>query len=251
MEDSFESIQDHIVILGWSHSVPRIIRELRDEVHRSANDLYPILIVTPEREHTLEHHFERVYFIYGKVNDPSVLARANLSRAHAVLIPTTIRETNISDGEGVFCLLSTLAVEPNARVCLQVANSDNGKTLEHIRHSNFKSGDVEIISFESVAERLLAQSAINPGVTRVYDHLLSFSEDTNEIYVCDVAPRWHGKSFRELSRACFDAEVILIGFEKNGAQELNPKNRDHVFEPGERAWYISFNKAAGLKVIAN
>lgn len=249
MTGSSLAIRDHIVILGWSDRVRRIIRELRDEVHRASNELKPILIVTPDPSVINDSAFEHVYFIYGKITDRSVLKRANLSQASMLLIPTVYQELRHADGETVFSLLSALSVNPSIRVCVELGCADNGITLEEIRKRNLTHGDVEIVSFESICERLLAQCTINRGVTRVYDHLLSFSETTNEIYVSDLSEYWHGKTFRQVSAQCFEEQVIVLGFEREAELFLNPQNRDMMLQTKDRIWFMAFNKAAGLKVL--
>ena len=249
MEESFGTLENHIVILGWSPRVGRIVRELRNEVHGGIEIQKPILIITADDLESLHVPYEKVYLIQGRVNDPEVMRRANLSRASSLLIPTVLHDTSASDGETVFALLSALSVNPSLRVCVEIAQAQNGVTLDQIRRQHLAAGDIEIVSFESVAERLLAQAAINPGITDVYDHLLSFSPTTNEIYVADIAPQWAGKTFRDLAQACFEHEVILIGYQNGGEPVLNPKNRDYVFSAATRVWYIAYNKFDGLKVI--
>ena len=211
--------------------------------------MLPILIVTPELHSSSELQFERVFFIRGNLNDIEILKRANLEKAHTVLIPTSIGDVSRSDGESVFSLLAALTVSPETRVCVEIASADNGETLQKIRERNLKAGEIEIVSFESVAERLLAQSAINRGVTRVYNELLSFSETSNEVYTSALGAAWHGKSFRDLAAACFENTVMLIGYETELGLALNPPNRDYVFNGQESVWFISFNKAAGLSII--
>ena len=249
MNETIESISNHVVILGWSERVERIVAELRNEVHRASGDIRPVLIITELDNGSVRTKFERVYFMYGRANDISVLARANLSQAHSLLIPANLPDAEASDGHSVFSLLAALSVHPKLRVCLEVSRSENGTTLSHIRRHNLSAGDLEIVSFESVAERLLAQASVSSGVTRVYDHLLSFGEDSNELYVCETSPRWLGKSFRELSGACFEHEVILLGYDHDDALVLNPRNREYSFVAADKVWYMSYNRAAGLRVI--
>ncbi len=249
MDDSIQSIRDHIVILGWSERVQRIIHELRNEIHRASGDMRPILVITELEGSSIRLDLERVYFMYGRLNDINVLKRANLAQAHTLLIPATLHETEVADGQSVFSLLAALSVNPALRVCVELSRAENGETLSHIQQHNMSKGDIEVVSFESVADRLLAQAAISNGVTRVYDHLLSFGADSNELYTTPLDQRWIGKTFRALSSACFDKEVILLGYQHDADLVLNPKNREYVFSPGDCAWFMAYNRAAGLAVI--
>jgi hypothetical protein len=78
VEEHFNTIGDHIVILGWSSRVSRIISELRNEVHGDISNMRPILVVTPESEHSINIPYEKVYVIHGRANDPEVLRRGKL-----------------------------------------------------------------------------------------------------------------------------------------------------------------------------
>ena len=249
MDDAIESIKGHIVILGWSNRVQRIIQELRNDIHRASDDMRPILVITELESSAIRLDVERVYFMYGRLNDVNVLKRANLAQAHTLLIPAALHETEAADGQSVFSLLAALSVNPSLRVCVELSRAENGETLSHIRRHNMSKGDIEVVSFESVADRLLAQAAVSNGVTRVYDHLLSFAADSNELYTSPVSSAWIGKTFRNLSSACFDEEVILLGYEHGTDLVLNPKDREYTFETGDRVWFMSYNRASGLKVI--
>ncbi|MBX7144906.1 MAG: NAD-binding protein [Oligoflexia bacterium] len=249
MSDSIQSISGHIVILGWSRRVERIVRELRNDVHRLAGEMRPILIITEQSLSQTKTDFERVYFLHGRYNDMEVLRRANLDTAHSLLIPTTIPEADAADGQSVFSLLAALSVNPSLRVCVEVARAESSDTLSYIRRKGVTEGDVEIVSFESFAERILAQTAVNRGVSRVYDHLLSFGTDSNEVYMLPLPANWHGKTFRALFQHCFEREVIVIGFERAGQLCLNPKNRDTLLAPDDAIWFIAYDKAAGIACI--
>lgn len=245
-----ETIKDHIVILGWSARVERIIRELRNEVHRISDDIRPILVVTPSPAHPAGDLFENVYFLHGNLNDVNTFKRAYMDRAHMILIPCqTESASDKSDALSIFTLLCLLSASPDSKVCIEFASADNGRTLELIRDRNLTSKNVEVVSFESVSERLLAQCAVNTGVIEVYNELLSFSPDSNELYVAALPRHWVGKSFRELALHCFEREVIVIGY-RGEKLVLNPKNRDYVLEQGDLIWYLSFNKGAGVSALA-
>ena len=245
----FSSIENHIVILGWSTRVPRIIEQLRNDVHRASNEIRPILVVIEDYQEQIRESYEHVYYVYGRLNDPQVLQRANLEKAHTVLIPTSLSEMQAADGESVFHLMAVLAVNPNVRVCVELASAEGAEALDHIRRNNLRSGDIEIVSFESLAEKLMAQAAINKGVTRIYDHLLTFDPETNEIYVVQLGPRWAGATFRALSAECFERHVIVLGIERGVELLINPADREMVLQAGDAVWYVALNKAAGIELI--
>ena len=249
VNESIRGISNHIVILGWSKRIERMVKELRNEVHQLSGDLLPILILTELQGEAIQAPFEKVYFIHGKPNDLELLRRANLVEAHSLLIPSQETGSEVSDGRNLFALFAVLSINPKLRVCLELSDSTNGETLQRIRDSGLMSENVEIVSFESVADRLLAQAAITFGITRVYDHLLSYGADSNEIYFSPISKTWIGKSFRALHNSCFDQEVILIGYQRAGELVINPKDREALIEANDLACFISYNRAAGLTII--
>ena len=250
MEQQFSSISDHIVILGWSERVKRIIGELRNDNLKRSNSLKPILIIAGEDQQVCELPYDRIYVIRGSSTDAAVLRRANVQQAAAVLIPTRLTDTTAADGEGLFALLNVISVNPDIHASVELAEVCHSQTIEHVRHKELGAGKIEVVSLESVSERLLAQSVINPGVTDVYNHLLSFDVNSNEIYVSPVGDKWVGCTFRELAEDCFNNSVILIGYESSGRQVLNPRERQYLFEPGDKAWFIAYDKADGMRIIS-
>jgi Castor and Pollux, part of voltage-gated ion channel len=229
--DQESGFSNHIVILGWSERVARIISHLRNNVHRGSNDIHPIVVVTEETiDRRSVGNFEKVYFLYGRSN-------------------STKSQTNTtSDGGTVFSLLAALSIRPDLQVCVEMTSPENGDALEHIVHTSVVEGDVEVVSLESFCEKLLAQAAINRGITRVYNNLLSFCEESNEIYVTPLSPRHNNKSFRDLFLLAFERQVILLGYERDGEMTLNPKDREVILHAGDLVWFMSYNKKDGLLV---
>jgi hypothetical protein len=247
--DQESGFSNHIVILGWSERVARIISHLRNNVLRGSNDIHPIVVVTEETiDRRSVDNFEKVYFLYGRSNSNEVLKRADIGRARALLIPTKSQTNTTSDGGTVFSLLAALSIRPDLQVCVEMTSPENGDALEHIVHTSVVEGDVEVVSLESICEKLLAQAAINKGITRVYNNLLSFCEESNEIYVTPLSPQHNNKSYRDLSQLAFERQVILLGYERNGEMTLNPKDREIILHAGDLIWFMSYNKKDGLLV---
>ena len=241
---------NHIVILGWSERVTRIITQLRDNVHRGSNDIRPILIVTDESidKLSLRENFEKVYFLHGHPNSIEVLGRADLHKARALLIPSSSLQNAQADGRAIFSMLAALTLRPDLPVCVEITSPENENVINLAIKSQMIGDDVEVVSLESVCEQLMAQTAINKGITRIYAHLLDFSEVTNELYVATLSPTLSGKTFRELSLLGFDNGAILLGYEKNGELTLNPPDKDTLLNSPDLVWWMSYNKHDGLLI---
>jgi len=241
---------DHIVILGWTERVTRIIAQLRDDVHRGSNDIKPILIITDQSVDrvALGDSFEKVYFLHGHPNSPEVLQRADLHKARALLIPSSSLQNSQSDGNAIYSMLSALALCPNLPVCVEISSPQNEGVINLAIKSKMIGEDIEVVSLESVCEQLMAQTAINKGITRIYSHLLDFRETSNELYVATLSPTLSGKSFRELSLLGFDRGAILLGYEKDGELVLNPLDREIILNSPDQVWWMSYNRRDGLLI---
>ena len=60
------------------------------------------------------------------------------------------------------------------------------------------TGQVEIVSSKLVAQNLLAQVVVTPGLTNVYNDLLTFGENSMEIYGQKVPKQFIGKTFDDI-----------------------------------------------------
>jgi hypothetical protein len=99
------------------------------------------------------------------------------------------------------------------------------KNLEHLE----RAGASEIVSEKDFSLKLLAQSALHPGLSTVYERLLTISAETNEIYLEAVPPAFYGKSFTETSRVLDQTRstenpVLALGVIRDGQITINPRN---------------------------
>jgi Trk K+ transport system NAD-binding subunit len=176
------------------------------------------------------------------------LERADLHQARALLIPSSSLKNTETDGGAIFSMLAALALRPDLRVCVEITSPENENVITMAIKSRMIGRDVEVVSLESVCEQLMAQAAINKGITRIYTHLLDFSDLTNELYVATLSPTLSGKTFKELSLLGFDKGIILLGYEKSGELILNPHDRDTILESPDLVWWMSYNRRDGLLV---
>ena len=162
-------------------------------------------------------------------------------------------------------MLAIDAINPNVHVIVELLSSNHEMYFQYTNAN-------EIVCLEQLSEKLLAQSALTPGLSQVYMDLLTQSADTNEIYQEPVPPNFIGRSYREVEAeviAIDDKDIILIGFattvEKtrndqkilnhtgNVIQEkkviINPRSssngyysKNHKFKPGDSIFMISYEK---------
>lgn len=104
---------------------------------------------------------------------------------------------------------------------------------------------VEVVCSRDLGQQLLAQAAVNPGVTKIYDDLLTFKKGTSEIYFYEVPnSKLVGKTFKEVKEACSksSSNVIPIGIFHEGEMCVNPSDNNIVVKAGDLIYAICDNK---------
>ena len=103
----------------------------------------------------------------------------------------------------------------------------------------------EVVCAAEFSERLLSQVIMNPGITRVFDELLTF-ERGNEVYLMPLPQETVGMTFRELHRRLLQSRVILVGVESGepGKRKisLNPGADTFRFRLTDKAVVIAFDQ---------
>lgn len=258
-------IKDHIIICNWSSKADIIVRQLHDvSVHQKS----PIIVITQNPEKipkTTDPVYRGLLMIGGDPADKEILERADLRRAKTCIVLPDEEDLENSDSKAILIALAIDAINPNVHVIVELLKS-RSETYFKYTHVN------EIVCLEQLAEKLLAQSALTPGLSQVYMDLLTQSLDTNEIYQEEVPEAFLGMTYREVESRIIginEKDIILVGFgtvekKKRGEQEIvnsygraiqekkviiNPKSsshdrysKDYKFKPGDTIFMISYEK---------
>jgi hypothetical protein len=130
-----------------------------------------------------------------------------------------------------------------------VADVVNHRKTQHLLDTNVK----EIVCPTDYGIGLLAQSAIHPGLVKVYDHLLKFTPDGNELYLLDSAalpsgfrPGSSQGHFKDLS-GWFEGTsretknpMILLGYLRKGEPLLNPQKDQTILQEGDQLILLAY-----------
>jgi voltage-gated potassium channel len=225
---SFE-LDDHLVLCNWNSRGLPWIREVHSKI---IQDKRPVVVIHDEPEQINlpdtqdEAAFQDVYIVKGDPTNEIVLRRARVSRAHSVVVLSDDRQGEYADGKSI---LTCIAIRDMSRgntpnVAVECRNPNN-------RHRLLKSGADEIISSDELGLRLLARTALQHGMTRVYQELLTVGRDANEMYLFPAPEAMVGRDFVEVAsmflrhrddrRSC-----ILIGLQRGDDMFLNPFGGD-------------------------
>jgi len=258
-------ITNHIVICNWTDKADIIVRQLHDE---SVKEQRPIIVVTQHPE-AIPQDTEKVYrgllSIGGDPADREILERADIRTAKTAVILADDRDMENADSKSILIQLAIDSINPNVHTIVELVNSASEMYFRYT-HVN------EIICLEQLAEKLLAQAALTPGLSEVYMNLLTQSLDTNEIYLEELPESFVGRSYKEVEKEIVgisEKDIILIGWatdvEKLVAGErvlssrgkpitekeiiINPRSstngrrsKNHRFKKGDSLFVISFEK---------
>jgi voltage-gated potassium channel len=217
----WETLQDHVVICGWSTKAEIIIAEYRAT---PSMRLVPIVVVsefdgdrTPVLRPELQKH---VHFLSADFTRIPALEKVGIHRANTCIVLADTSGTRSEQDADARTILAALTVEklnPNVFTCAELMNASYGTHL--------KMGGVNdyVVSGEYGAY-LLAQAATNRGLMSVFTELMTY-ERGNEFYRMTAPGKCIGKSFRECLGILKDKyDVILIAVHPSGGEMLiNPK----------------------------
>jgi voltage-gated potassium channel len=150
--------RDHIVVCGWNATA----RDLIGELQRDNRRLRIALIYDGDDKNPAG---DGVYFVKGDPTDPADLERAGIREAAAALL-FPLAETPDADMRSILTALTIRSLAPTVRIVVEV---NDPKHADHIR----RAGADELMITSHIASRLLARSAIYPGLADIIADLVS------------------------------------------------------------------------------
>ncbi len=210
--------RDHIVVCGWNTTARDLINELRGDEYRAK----VVLLHESERSPA----GDGVYFVRGDVTSEDDLKRAGIAEAgSAIVFPTAA--SNEADMRSILCVMAIESVAPDVRTVVEVNNPS------HVDHFRRAKAD-EILVTSRLASRLLARSALYPGLSELVTDLVSGGEGS-ELYRISIPEEMCGLSVDEFSaRLRGDHRATLIAVTRQGRPFVNP-SADFKMQPGDDA----------------
>jgi voltage-gated potassium channel len=207
-------LERHIVILGKSSHVDNIVRQVQAALH----GLHHVLVVDPEADQlaiTDPKIYRQVFALRGEPRETRILEEAGIDRAARVIVLAAAGEDccDLDDADNRV-LMATVAVvcrKKGVPLSVELLNEDSLRYTRCLPEVDFVVG-------RAYGERLISQAVLSPGVTEVYDHLLTFTGDSNEIYSIRVPEELVGKTFAEAQIHYLEDDseaVTLIGIDRS------------------------------------
>jgi voltage-gated potassium channel len=208
--------RNHVVVCGWNATARDLIEELRGDEYRTK------VVVMADADKNPAG--EGVYFVRGDSTNLADLKRAGIEDAAAALVfPSS--STNEADMHSILTVMAIESIAPRVRTVAEVNNPLN---VEHFRRTNVD----ELLVTSRLASRLLARSALYPGLAGLVTDIVSGGEGS-ELYRVDVPDAYCGQPIDEVSaRLRADHKATLLAVSRQDRTIVNPPV-DFRLQPGD------------------
>ena len=204
--------ENHIILCQWNLRSQFILKELRLD---SQTQEKPIVLIANIERKPVED--ENLFFIKGEVSDET-LNRANLITAKTVIIlGDDSLDYTTRDAKVVLSTLTVESINPNAYTIVELVDPAYVQTCKRAK------ADQIIVSSE-LSSMLLAQEALNHGITQVVADILSF-EDGNQLYKIPIPKSKIGHSFIDVfisMKQKYQSTVVALQKGSEGEVISNP-----------------------------
>jgi Trk K+ transport system NAD-binding subunit len=241
--------ENHYVIINWNEKGPGIVEQLRNpEVPKR-----PILIIT--RKHQGQAHSipdrEGIVHKSAETITEGFLKSANLSHAYSIIVLADERgNAGTTDAENVLITLTAKKLcsgKEHTPIVVEMLDPQRADLAQCA--GLLDDGQVEIVSTQRLGQHLLAQVAVTHGLTKIYDDLLTFGKNTNEIYSSRIPENLHGKPIDDVFLAVLklrqkNVQIIPIAISRRRKILLNPSSsKNGNIESGDELFAICDNRA--------
>jgi voltage-gated potassium channel len=175
--------KEHVVVCGWNATARDLIEELKTDDYGVR-----VVLIDPADRNPAG---EGVYFVRGDGANDDDLKRANIQSAKAAIICPR----DGSDDADMHSILTVLAIEHIAPEVRTVVEVNNPKHVPHFRRADVD----EVLVTSKLASRLLARTALYPGLGDLVTDMVSGGEGS-EIYRVRIPDRMAGLSVLDGSR---------------------------------------------------
>jgi voltage-gated potassium channel len=214
--------EGHVVVCGWNATARDLIKELQTDAYQ-----VKVVVIAPLDKNPAG---DGVYFVRGDPTEPADLERAGVAQASAALI-FPVDDSNDADMRSI---LTVMAIESFAPEVRTVAEVNNPRHADHFRRAHVD----ELLVSSQVGARLLARSALYPGLTELVADIVSGGEGS-ELYRIAIPDEYLGLSVDDVSaRLRSEHQATLLSISRAGKAYVNPPS-DFRIAPGDDAVVVA------------
>ncbi len=220
--------EDHTLILGWTHRVPEIIRELV-EANEESDGNPCVVVMSQEDKPEMDEYLRRTVKHLGNTrlvtrnglpSSPDALRRVSIEHARSVIVLATADDNAphadqiASDARVIKAVLALETAAPDAEfpIVSELFLARNRKVVQSIA-----PGRTQMVDAEEILAKVMVQTSRTSGLSIVYSELLSF--EGCELYF--YGAKWGGIDFG--SAQFHFPDGVPIGIRRpDGAVEIRP-----------------------------
>lgn len=253
--DKMKSFENHIVICNWNKRGEEIIQQLLEAQNK---DVFDIVVLSGAAIDLSEFKIsddkrQYLHFIQDDPTQHCVLMKINAQKAKSIIILADDKSES-PDEKSVLIALAVKHLERDLNKDLHVvAELVNPGLKRHL----VEAGADEVVCSMSYNSGIIAQSALFKKMSEIYQRLLTYSNDTNEIYFqspSEYSSEYIGKSFEEIAELINQKRfkekenpVILLGVKHGDEILMNPKSSEFsVLEKGDYLITMAYNHAKNV-----
>ncbi len=198
--------QDHIVVCGWNATARDLVEELKGDEFTAKIVVIHDADKNPAGMGT--------YFVRGDVTSAEDLERAGIMEASsAIVFPADA--SNESDMRSILTILAIESINPTVRTVVEV---NNPKHVDHFKRAKAN----EILVTSRLASRLLARSALYPGLAGLVTDIVS-GGDGSELYHVSLPDDYVDMTIDDLAvHLRSDHGATLLAVTRDGVSLVNP-----------------------------
>jgi len=213
---------DHIVVCGWNETARDLIEELKGDEFSTK------VVVLHDTERNPAG--DGVYFVRGDITSTEDLERCGIREASSAIV-FPVNRSNEADMRSILAVMAIESIAPQVRTVVEANNP------MHVPHFRRAEAD-EILVTSRLASRLLARSALYPGLSELVTDIVSGGEGS-ELYRVMLPDAYVGLSIDELSQKLRgDHRATLLAVTRNGQSMTNPPT-DFRLEAGDDAVVVA------------
>ena len=214
--------RDHIVVCGWNTTARDLIQELKGDEFTTK------VVVLHDAERNPAG--DGVYFVRGDITSTEDLERTGIREAASAIVFPSDR-SNEADMRSILAVMAIESIAPEVRT---VVEANNPTHVDHFRRAEAD----EILVTSRLASRLLARSALYPGLTELVTDIVS-GGDGSELYRVMLPDTYVGLSIDELStRLRGEHHATLLAVTRDGRSLVNPA-ADFRLQAGDDAVVVA------------
>ena len=222
------TLRDHYVIVNWNEKGRGIVEQLHSP---DLGEPRPIAILGDGLSKPEIQEPGLVYVSSGSPFIEADLRNVNVAAARSVIVLADLRDEAAADAKTILTLVAVrklCAESGEGRAVPLIAEILDPQKVELALYAGSHGGaSVEIVSSHELGRKLLTHAAANPGLTNLYEQLLTFRKGGSEIHRAPIPSHFLGRSFDHVSRAAAEMRprgvcVIPIGVLRQGKVFVNP-----------------------------